>query len=118
MRIVPLSLLLLSLGVVCSGSAGCSSDDDDAGGDPTPASTVNGSPQPAPTGTTPGSVTPPGPTPGADDPGPAPPGCGTLTKDKDGFFTRTTPQSSYVGFVPKSYAGKPTMLVVAIHGCG
>ena len=27
-------------------------------------------------------------------------------------------KSDYVGFVPKSYAGKPTTLVVGIHGCG
>lgn len=117
MRTSALSLLFLSIGCVSSSLVGCSSDD--PGGstvDPTPEPTV-GSPQPAPTGTSP-VVTPPTPKPNADDPGPAPPGCGTVTKDKNGFFTRTTAKSPYVGFVPKSYAGKPTTLVVGVHGCG
>jgi len=54
----------------------------------------------------------------ADDPGPAPSGCTDITKDKDGFFKRKTAKSDYVAFVPKSYAGEPTTLVVGMHGCG
>ena len=116
------SLLLGAFGLLSVGVAGCSSSDDDAGNGTesrAPSSTVNGSeqPSPTPTTTTP-AVTPPTPTPSADKPGPAPAGCTGITKDKDGFFTRTTPQGSYVGFVPKSYAGKPTTLLVGIHGCG
>ncbi|MBS2018949.1 MAG: hypothetical protein JST00_39145 [Deltaproteobacteria bacterium] len=72
-----------------------------------PATTGSG----APTGNT------PAPKP-ADDPGPAPAGCSGITKDKDGFFKRTTSASDYVAFVPKGYAGKPTTLVVGLHGCG
>ena len=119
-----LSLLFGALGFVSVVLAGCSSSDEDASGtagDPTPPSTVNASeqpsPSPSPTTTTPG-VTPPTAIPSADQPGPAPKGCAGITKDKDGFFTRTTPQGSYVGFVPKSYAGQPTTLVVGLHGCG
>ena len=117
------SLLFGALGVVAGSLAGCSSSDDDAGGTgdpaPAPAPTVNGSEQPAPSPTTiTPVVTPPTPTPSADQPGPAPKGCSGITKDKDGFFTRSTPQASYVGFVPKSYAGQPSTLVVGIHGCG
>ncbi len=100
---------------------GCSADAGDTVSGP-PASTVASSPTdppadgttPAPTQTTP-TPTPPKP---ADDPGPAPAGCTGITKDKDGFFKRTTAKSEYVAYVPKSYAGKPTMLVVGMHGCG
>lgn len=106
----------LALGCVSFGLAGCSSDDPSGGTEePAPAPTVNNSPQPAPS-TPPGFVTPtPKPV---DNPGPAPAGCGTVTKDKNGFFTRTTAKSTYVGFVPKSYTGQPTTLVVGLHGCG
>lgn len=112
-------LLFLSIGCIGLAIAGCSSDD--GNGEPTqeplPASTVAESPQPSPQPTTPPVAKPPAPKP-ADDPGPPPPGCGTLTKDKDGFFKRTTAKSDYVAYVPKSYAGKPTTLVVGMHGCG
>jgi len=119
-----LSLLFGALGSVGLCLAGCSSDDGGgAAEDPAPTSTVNGSAQasPAPTTTTPGvnpPATPATPAPGADRPGPAPAGCTGITKDKDGFFTRTTAQGSYVGYVPSAYAGQPTTLVVGIHGCG
>lgn len=53
----------------------------------------------------------------ADDPGPAPVGC-SVKKDADGFFVRSTPKATYVGYVPKSYTGKPTRLLVGLHGCG
>jgi predicted esterase len=94
--------------------AGCAADG--PGGisqDPLPAATVAESPQEAPPETP--AVDPPKP---ADDPGPAPAGCGTITKDDDGFFVRKTAKSDYVAFVPKSYKGKPTTLVVGLHGCG
>jgi predicted esterase len=76
----------------------------------------------------PGPVTPPAPQPTTpapqpttpppdDEPGPPPVGCGTLAKDANGLFTRTTSKGPYVGFVPKAYAGKPTRLVVGLHGC-
>jgi len=113
---------IISVGVASFALAGCSSDDG-GGEDPTqgplPASTVQGSPVPAPTDTAP----PPGTNPGiapkpVDDPGPAPAGCGTIKKDAKGFFTRTTAKSDYVAYVPKSYTGQPTTLVVGLHGCG
>ena len=99
--------------------AGCSSDSE--GGleqEPVPSSTVTESPQPAPAPTTPPGIAGPGAPKPVDDPGPAPAGCGTITKDKDGFFARTSGAASYTGFVPRSYAGKPTTLVVGMHGCG
>ena len=55
---------------------------------------------------------------GADRPGPAPTGCGTLAKDKDGFITRNSGKGEYVLYVPKSYNGGPTRLLVGLHGCG
>jgi len=97
-------------------AAGCSSESDGASGAPAPAATVAETTPPDPAPTTPPSVAPQA-TP-VDDPGPAPAGCAGITKDSDGFFTRTTSKASYVGFVPKSYAGKPTTLVVGLHGCG
>jgi predicted esterase len=84
------------------------------------AATVTPTTAPTTTPTT-TSTTPPPPPPDAgnpDDPGPPPVGCGTITRDKDGFFTRTTSKGTYVGYVPKSYAGNPTRLVVGMHGCG
>jgi predicted esterase len=114
------SLLFASLGCATLTITGCSSDD---GGDttqePLPASTTQGGPAtPAPTPTAaPAKTADPKPA-SVDDPGPAPKGCGTLQKDNNGFFTRTTSKSPYVGYIPKSYNGQPTTLVVAIHGCG
>jgi predicted esterase len=100
--------------------AGCSSEPEGGGltEEPFPTSTIAESPQPAPAPTTPPGIAGPGITKPVDDPGPAPAGCGTVTKDKDGFFTRTNGAASYVGFVPKGYTGKPTTLVVGMHGCG
>jgi len=99
-------------------AAGCSSESDGPTGEPATAPILAESPQPSPEPTAPPAATT---TPAAapvDDPGPAPAGCGPITKDSDGFFTRTTSTGSYVGFVPASYAGKPTTLVVGLHGCG
>jgi predicted esterase len=96
--------------------AGCSSETDSTPAAPGPAPILAESPQPSPEPTPPPAVTPAA-TP-VDDPGPAPAGCAGITKDSDGFFTRTTAKSDYVGFVPKSYVGKPTTLVVGLHGCG
>lgn len=120
-RVSSLSLVsLLSLSCAALALGACSSDADGGGltEEPLPASTVAESPQPAPAPTTPPGIAGPGTPKPVDDPGPAPAGCGTLTKDKDGFFTRTNGAASYVGFVPKSYTGKPTTLVVGMHGCG
>lgn len=96
--------------------AACSSETDASSAAPGPAPVLAESPQPSPEPTAPPAATPPV-TP-VDDPGPAPAGCTGITKDSDGFFTRTTAKSTYVGFVPKSYAGAPTTLVVGLHGCG
>ena len=115
--------LILATGLLVLLS-GCGGSDDAGGGAPAPAATTQGSPQPTPTtsGTTTapvGTTTPPSsPVKPEDDPGAAPVGCSDITKDKNGFFTHTTSQGSYVGFVPTAYAGKPSMLVVGIHGCG
>ncbi len=100
-------------------SLGCSSSDGDPLAGSVPSSTVAEStqPTPPPMATAPAHVAPPAAAP-VDDPGPPPAGCGTIAKDGDGFFTRTTAETTYSGFVPKSYAGKPTMLVVGMHGCG
>lgn len=111
------SFLLLG-SVVVALAAGCSSAE--AGGttsepalalEPVPAESPPSPPDATPPATTPAS-------PPVDDPGPAPAGCDPITKDSDGFFTRTTAKSNYVGFVPKAYAGKPSILVVGLHGCG
>lgn len=110
---------LLSFACASFVLAGCSSDaGDGAPADEPPAATAAGSEQEAPGSTTPPGIAGPGTTTGVDAPGPAPAGCGAITKDKDGFFTRTNGAASYVGFVPKSYAGKPTTLLVGVHGCG
>jgi pimeloyl-ACP methyl ester carboxylesterase len=95
-----------------SALAGCSSAD--AVQSPAPASAA-ATPDPG-TEQAPPDVTPP-PAP-VDDPGPAPAGCGAFQKDADGFFTRTTAEGDYVGYVPKAYDGTPTRLVVGLHGCG
>lgn len=110
---------IISVGMASFALAGCSSDgSDDPAQDP-PESTVQGSPVETPPGTAPPPGTNPGITPKpVDDPGPAPAGCGTIKKDAKGFFTRTTAKSDYVAYVPKSYAGQPTTLVVGLHGCG
>lgn len=105
--------------VLMMAAVGCASETDEGlTQEPLPASIVAGSEQPTPEPSTPPAVvTSPAPKP-VDDPGPAPKGCGAVTKDKNGFFTRTTAKSDYVAFVPTSYAGKPTTLVVGMHGCG
>jgi predicted esterase len=84
----------------------------DPGATPDPGATSDpGSSTPAPT---------PAPAPSPiDDPGSKPTASCPLTKDSAGFFTRTTANASYVGYVPASYDGtKPVRLVVALHGCG
>lgn len=98
----------------------CSADTEETGAVPTQNVTETPTDPTPGTGTTPaptGTATTPPPKP-VDDPGPPPAGCTGITKDKDGFFKRTTGKSDYVAFVPKSYAGKPTTLVVGMHGCG
>src|SRR5689334_23351410 len=113
MRAGPSSLLLLSLGVIlggCSSSPRVGFPEDEEAPEPrTP--TVTGAPQGTPPGGTSGDPVPP-PAVVTDDPGPAPTGCGAVAKDKNGYFTRTTAKSPYLAFVPKSYGGKPTTLVV------
>ncbi len=69
---------------------------------------------PAPTGPLP---SPPPTAPPEDDPGPPPAGC-AVTRDGEGFFRRTTPEGTYVGYVPASYTGAPMRLFVGLHGCG
>jgi predicted esterase len=77
-----------------------------------------GSPADAPSAPAPGGPSTSTPTLApADDPGPAPAGC-TLNKDSDGFFQRSTAKTTYVGYVPKGYDGKPKRLLVGLHGCG
>jgi hypothetical protein len=60
--------------------------------------------------------TPPDPNAGAGAP---PTTTCTITKDGSGFFTRNSPKSSYVAYVPASYsATTPMRLIVGLHGCG
>jgi predicted esterase len=64
-------------------------------------------------------ATPPGsgaPKPGVDDPGPAP--AGTCAIPKGELVARDSGASSYVAYVPASYNGAPTRLLVGLHGCG
>ncbi len=69
-------------------------------------------------GTLPAEPPPAAPAPKPeDDPGPPPAGC-KVQKDRDGFFVRSSGKSAYVGYVPKSYTGKPMRLLVGLHGCG
>ncbi len=50
--------------------------------------------------------------------GPAPAGACSITKDSEGFFTRTSAKSPYVAFVPKTYsASTPMRVIVGLHGC-
>lgn len=51
--------------------------------------------------------------------GPKPTASCSVSKDADGFFTRSSSKSSYVAYVPASYDGsKPVRLIVGLHGCG
>ncbi|MCL2724407.1 MAG: prolyl oligopeptidase family serine peptidase [Polyangiaceae bacterium] len=53
------------------------------------------------------------------DVGPPPSGTCTVTKDKNGFFTRNSSLGSYVAYVPASYSpNTPMRLIVGLHGCG
>jgi hypothetical protein len=85
--------------------------------DPTaPAATTE---TPASPGATPDAPAAPAPkAPNVDDPGPPPAGGCSLSPDGDGFFVRDSGKGSYVGYVPASYTGKPTRLLVGMHGCG
>lgn len=110
---------VLSAVALAPAALGCSADVEEAAGSPAtaPSATepvLGAPPEPTESEPTKPSVNPPP----ADNPGPAPAGCTGITKDKDGFFKRTTAKSDYTAFVPKSYAGKPTTLVVGMHGCG
>lgn len=50
--------------------------------------------------------------------GPKPAAACTVSKDKNGFFWRTSSKSAYVAYVPASYTGnEPMRLVVGLHGC-
>jgi predicted esterase len=51
----------------------------------------------------------------ADDPGPPP---GACVFDKGELFERDSGKSKYVVYVPPSYDGSPTRLLVGLHGCG
>jgi poly(3-hydroxybutyrate) depolymerase len=55
---------------------------------------------------------------GAVDAGPPPTTSCTITKDSNGFFTRTSSEGSYVAYVPASYNGEPMRVIVGLHGCG
>jgi len=100
--------------VVAASVVGCAGDEEPSAPAPSPSTTSAQTPsEPEP----PQTIAAPAPKP-EDDPGPAPAGCAAPTKDKNGFFTRTTAESDYVAFVPASYAGAPTRLVVGLHGCG
>jgi pimeloyl-ACP methyl ester carboxylesterase len=67
------------------------------------------------TTSTPPASTPPSP-PAADAPGPAPTAsCGINLGE---LVERDSGQSTYVAYVPKSYTGSPTRLLVGLHGCG
>lgn len=57
-----------------------------------------------------------GAPPGPPDPGPAPTKNCNIAKNR--FVTRNSGGASYVVFVPNSYAGQPTRLLVGLHGCG
>lgn len=114
------SIVSISLSVALVASvAACSSDPE--GGvteEVLPATGAAAAPTSDSPPRTPPTFAAPRTDPPVDDPGPKPAGCGAIAKDKDGFFTRTSGAASYVGFVPKSYAGKPSTLVVGMHGCG
>ncbi len=97
--------------------SGCSGEDENPAPVRAPAETTDPGVGTAPAAPPAAPAPAPAPPP-ADDPGPPPVGCPDIKKDGDGFFTRTTSSGSYVGYVPKSYAGKPTRLVVGLHGCG
>jgi predicted esterase len=109
------TLLLLSVGMVaCTAAVDAppradvpppAAEQDDRGSASTPA---------APGATDPSA--PAGPAAGVDDPGPAPSGACSIAKGQ--FVTRSSGESSYVAYVPKSYNGSPTRLLVALHGCG
>lgn len=81
---------------------------------------------PSPVAAPPPAGAPPGPgdapgadDPPADDPGPAPTAVCNVTKDGQGFFTRTSGGATYVAYVPPSYDGTtPMPALVAMHGCG
>jgi predicted esterase len=54
-----------------------------------------------------------------DGAGPKPTATCTVSKNADGFFTLSSPKSSFVTYVPASYDGsKPVRLIVGLHGCG
>lgn len=110
-RLVVTGFTLAAFALI-SATIGCSADVHEGGSAPAPLPAAPGEPAgPKP------SLPSPAPPP-ADDPGPAPAGCTGITADEDGFFNRRTAKGGYTAFVPKTYAGRPTMLVVGLHGCG
>lgn len=115
------SAVVLQLGVLAA-LAACSSDDPSVLRGRSSAQPVGAAPAQDPGA---GSGTPSssgsGPTMAAPDdggPGPPPAGCGEVQTDGSGFFQRSSARGPYVGFVPKSYTGKPMRLIVGLHGCG
>jgi dienelactone hydrolase len=115
------SFSLAALACAAVALAGCSSDPEGGGAGeepPAPAASGASTPEQAPAPSPNNGIAGPSAPKPVDDPGPAPAGCTAITKDKDGFFTRANGAASYVGFVPASYTGKPTTLVVGMHGCG
>lgn len=99
--------------------AACSSDPENPAPspDPQPSQTTDGTNVAQPPSSTVGTPPPP-PAKPVDDPGPPPVGCSDITPDGDGFFWRNSGKSNYTGIVPKGYSGKPTRMVVGLHGCG
>jgi pimeloyl-ACP methyl ester carboxylesterase len=99
--------------VATSGDAAVPADDD-ASGDA--AVVLEPPPTEPPPTEPPPEEPPPDPFPGA---GPEPTATCAITKNGNGFFTRTSSQSSYVAYVPASYDGSaPVRAVVGLHGCG
>ena len=83
------------------------------------AAIVAESPQPAPTRPPSDRGSGDHPLKPADDPGPAPAGCGDDHEGPGRLTSRARRRRATTSaYVPKSYAGKPTMLVVGLHGCG
>lgn len=59
------------------------------------------------------------PAPSESSAGPKPTQVCNVTKDGEGFITRSSSLGSYVAYVPSSYDGtKPMRAVIGMHGCG
>jgi predicted esterase len=83
---------------------------------PPPASSPSAPSNPPPATPTPPSQ--PSNPPPAANPGPPPPSTCSISKDADGFFSRTSAKSPYVAYVPASYSpSQPMRVIVGLHGC-